>query len=81
LILILYEFNEKFKKMGKNGVKKMGSGLAFCLSHKNQEFHINALKSHCRDESVIDISYHQDEIATLPRPFIKKGVVAPDVTH
>jgi hypothetical protein len=55
----------------------MGSGLAFCFLpaclKKDQEFHTNALKSHCKDESVIDISYHQDEIATLPCPFIKRA--------
>jgi len=47
-----------------------GQVLLFACFKKDQEFHINALKSHCKDEIVIDISYHQDEIATLPCPFI-----------
>jgi len=68
LILILYELNKKFKKMG--------SGLAFCLSHaclkRDQEFHISAVKSHWKDESLINIFYHQDEIARLPYLFIKR---------
>ncbi len=49
---------------------QMGSGLAFCLSQKP---HTNALKSHCKADSDINISYLQDEIATLPYPFIKRA--------
>jgi len=50
-----------------------GQVLLFACLKKDQEFHMNALKSQGKDESVIDISYHQDEIATLPRPIIKRA--------
>jgi len=51
----------------------MGQVLLFACLKKEQEFHINALKSPYKDESLIDIFYHQNEIATLPCPFIKRA--------
>ena len=47
-----------------------GSGLAFCPS---QQSHTNTLKFHYKDESNIDTSCLQGEIATLPCPFIKRA--------
>jgi len=53
--------------------KKMGQVLLFACLKKEQEFHINALKSPYKDESLIGIFYHQDAIVTLPCPIIKRA--------
>jgi hypothetical protein len=37
--------------------------LLFACLKRNQESHINAVKSHWKDEILIDIFYQQDEIA------------------
>jgi len=49
----------------------MGSGLAFCLS---EQAHTKALKFPCKDESVIDTSCLQDEIATPLFICKKRGI-------
>jgi len=49
-----------------------GSGLAFCPSQQSHT-NTNTLKFHYKDESNIDSSSLQGEIATLPCPFIKRA--------